>query len=103
MPLWLKMVAAPGYSGPIYRGDTEWQAKEWCYANVDWRRYKDLRLDGDGRATYPTLIPGATFRIWWVIADQPGTLAKDFTVQPGETVDLGQAVVKPGKRGVGGG
>ena len=37
--------------------------------------------DAQGRIAFPALIPGATYRI--------AGLSKEFTVKPGETLDLG--------------
>ena len=50
--------------------------------------------DSQGRITFPALIPGASYR---VSARTKGAQpAKDFTVKPGETVDLGDiAMEKP--------
>jgi hypothetical protein len=67
-------------------------------ANVDGKHYPNgLSTDADGRVILPDLIPGATYRIsdWSTRGDQEkGTqLRKDFTVQPGETVDLGDILV----------
>ena len=49
--------------------------------------------DPDGRITFPALIPGATYRFidyTTVVRGQTGPeLRKEFTVKPGETVDLG--------------
>ncbi len=49
--------------------------------------------DADGRITFPALIPGATYRFIDYTAAVRGEtgpeLRKEFTVKPGETVDLG--------------
>jgi beta-lactamase regulating signal transducer with metallopeptidase domain len=47
-----------------------------------------LRTGADGNATFKALIPGAIYRI----SKFDGQI-KDFTLQPGETVDLGDIVV----------
>jgi hypothetical protein len=51
-----------------------------------------LASDGDGRITLPIPIPGAMYRF----IDRPATrdpigpqVRKEFTVRPGETLDLG--------------
>jgi RNA polymerase sigma factor (sigma-70 family) len=63
-------------------------------ANVDPQHYGDgPRTDAQGRITFPALVPGATYRI--VLFD--GT-AKDFRVEEGQTVELGDLTIKePGK------
>jgi hypothetical protein len=49
------------------------------------------RTDAEGRITLPNLVPGATYRI-----SKFDGKAKDFTVEPGKKLDLGDiAVVKP--------
>ncbi len=57
--------------------------------------------DGQGRLALPALIPGATYRIYDTSARGVAgpRLRKEFTVKPGETLDLGDIVI--GKIGVG--
>ncbi len=54
--------------------------------------------DADGRITLPVLIPGATYRFiddTMAIRDVAGPeIRKEFTVKPGETVDLGDIRVE---------
>ena len=52
-------------------------------------------LDPDGRVTLPCLIPGATYRIIdYTLRRQVGAqVRKEFTVKPGEILDLGDVVV----------
>ncbi len=70
--------------------------------NVDRKHYGNLpRTDAEGRITLISLIPGALYRIIdfsTVNDDKKGIqLRKDFTVKPGETLDLGDIVIeKPG-------
>ena len=57
--------------------------------------------DAQGRLTLPVLIPGATYRfIDYTMAVRGKTgpqLRKEFTVKPGETLDLGDIrIEKPG-------
>ena len=47
-----------------------------------------LKTDPKGDATFKALIPGATYRV-----SQFGGEIKDFRVEPGQTVDLGELVV----------
>jgi protocatechuate 3,4-dioxygenase beta subunit len=49
--------------------------------------------DNQGRITFPVLIPGATYRIYGRTAGgRP--LRKEFTVKPGETLDIGDIVIE---------
>ncbi len=67
--------------------------------NVDPRHHpNDLTTDADGRVTLPALIPGAPYRIgdWSTVnvQDKGYQVRKDFTVKPGETLDLGDILVE---------
>lgn len=61
-------------------------------ANLDRERYRTVRTDKDGRVTFPTLIPGATYRVY--VHNQPVKTQIEFTVQPGEAKDLGELVIR---------
>jgi hypothetical protein len=50
--------------------------------------------DADGRIALPALIPGATYRVSTGPRGVPPSFRKEFTVRPGETVDLGEIVVQ---------
>ncbi len=55
------------------------------------------RTDADGRITLPDLIPGATYRISGSYLNVPtkrDPVYKDFTVKPGETLDLGDIPIE---------
>lgn len=60
-------------------------------ANLDRDRYRKLEVDTDGRVTYPTLIPGAAYRI--TVYNQPVKTEVEFSVKPGEAKDLGDLVI----------
>ena len=56
-----------------------------------------LVSDPDGRLTLPVLIPGATYRITdFTVAREPisSLVRKEFTVKPGETLDLGDILIE---------
>ena len=68
-------------------------------ANVDRKHYWNGPLtDADGRITLPALIPGALYRITDFStvndADKGVQVRKDFTVKPGETLDLGDILIE---------
>src|SRR5262249_12874060 len=44
------------------------------------------RTDSKGKLQFPALVPGLTYRIWW--DSKKGIVYKDFTVKPGEALDL---------------
>ncbi len=53
--------------------------------------------DAQGRITFPALIPGASYRITdrtAVLGPSGPQVRKDFTVKPGETLDLGDIVIE---------
>ena len=71
--------------------------------NVDPKHYRSqgpqgLVTDAEGRITLPDLIPGAPYRIvdWSTanVEDKGVQIRKDFTVKPGETVDLGDILIE---------
>jgi RNA polymerase sigma factor (sigma-70 family) len=66
-------------------------------ANVDRKHYWNMPLtDAEGRITFPSLIPGASYRIidFSTVGDDRGIqVRKDFVVKPGETLDLGEIVI----------
>ncbi len=73
-----------------------------CPTSIRRHYPNDFATDAEGRVVLSALIPGATYRIsdWSTRNDQEkGTqLRKDFTVKPGETLDLGDILVeKPGE------
>ncbi len=56
------------------------------------------RTDADGRITLISLIPGALYRITDFSTVNDATkgiqVRKDFTVKPGETLDLGDILIE---------
>jgi hypothetical protein len=72
---------------------------DWWMVPLDRQRYGSLRTDGEGRITFPTLIPGAPYML--KLHDEPPVGPQqvkekelDFTVQPGQTLDLGEITLK---------
>ncbi|MHC5541555.1 hypothetical protein ACYOEI_25315, partial [Singulisphaera rosea] len=59
--------------------------------NLDRERYYKVKTDQAGRMTFPTLIPGATYRI--SVFNQPVKTEVEFTVKAGEAKDLGDLVI----------
>jgi hypothetical protein len=88
------MVVTPGeFSGIKARKDGTTLADQDNLTSIDTINYaKAPTADGQGRIGFPALIPGATYRI----SDQSTRrtpngpqLRKEFTVKPGETLELG--------------
>ncbi len=62
-------------------------------SNVDRMNYRPgPKTDAQGQVTFPALIPGATYRIV-TAEDGEHVIAKEFSVQSGETIDLGEVPV----------
>jgi len=67
--------------------------------NIDPRHYLNFPpADREGRVTLPNLIPGALYRICdrstEDVPDKGVQARKDFTVKPGETLDLGEILIE---------
>jgi beta-lactamase regulating signal transducer with metallopeptidase domain len=59
--------------------------------NIDGGRYETLKTDGQGQLTFPSLIPGATYR---VMAGEGGwVMKKEFVAEGGKTVDLSEITI----------
>jgi hypothetical protein len=101
----LEFVATPGASqyDRMKPADARPMAESDFIANIDRKHYGNgPRSDAEGRLTMVSLIPGALYRITdfsTVNDDLKGTqVRKDFTVKPGETVDLGDIVIAKPER-----
>jgi hypothetical protein len=92
------MVVAPGppSSGRAAKDGPPF-AEEASLFLLDPVNYGDeLQSDAQGRLNFPALIPGATYRIVDhrpVIDGGEPAIRKEFTVQPGETLDLGDILI----------
>ncbi len=96
-----EIVATPGPSR-YSRNDkdlAELSADSEMVANVDRQHYWDMPpTDAEGRIALGWLIPGALYRITDLSArNDPGrseVIRKEFTVKPGETLDLGDVRIE---------
>jgi beta-lactamase regulating signal transducer with metallopeptidase domain len=91
----LSIVVSPGpFLGDEKRNKKEVSSDQDFVANFDRQHYwHEPTTDAKGRCTFPALIPGATYRIpiFNKLADWD---EKDFTVKPGETLQLPDIAVK---------
>lgn len=74
-------------------GENEW------FCRIDPTNYPPERCVSDalGRVVFPALIPGAKYEIYdeSVMDDEGGgQLRKEFTVKPGETLELGDILIE---------
>jgi hypothetical protein len=95
-PAHLEVVLSPGASwGDILPGNqmtSPLQSDAIHAGNLDTDRYRELKTDANGRMTFPTLIPGATYRI--IVFNQKEKTEIEFSVGPGETKDLGDLKIR---------
>ena len=96
-PNFIVMVVTPGPAfGTTKANPDEPFADEDYLGRID--REKPVVSDGAGRITLPVLIPGATYRFidrTTIKPQQTGaTLRKEFSVNPGETLDLGDILIE---------
>ena len=96
-----EFVATPGPSrySRSKQDQAELTADTEFVANVDRKHYWNGPLTGaDGRIVLPALIPGALYRIidFSTVNDQDKgvQIRKDFTVKPGESLDLGDILIQ---------
>lgn len=61
--------------------------------NLDFEHYGPMTTDAQGWVTYPSLIPGATYRILAGEVNWP--TRKQFVAQAGRTLELGEITVSP--------
>ncbi len=98
--IYFQILMTPGGPavGQIARGESI-AADGAFLPNVDRKHHPNgLAPDADGRITFDALIPGALYRIsdWSTVnvQDKGYQIRKDFTVKPGETLDLGDILVE---------
>jgi len=97
---YIQILMTPGAPrlGFLDRGET--LAADGAFLpNVDSKHHPvELATNAEGRVSLPALIPGALYRISdWSTVNVPGKgyqVRKDFTVKPGETLDLGDILVE---------
>jgi hypothetical protein len=98
----ISMVVTPGeFSGIKARKDGTTLADQDTLTSIDPINYANApATDAQGRIVFPALIPGSPYRIIdQTTARTPDgpRLRKEFTVKPGETLDLGDVLIeKPG-------
>lgn len=92
----LEIVLTPGASfGEALPGldkESPLMADSIHVANLDRERYRNMVTDEEGRFNFPTLIPGAPYRI--SVYNQPVKTQVEFTVKPGEAKDLGDLTIR---------
>jgi protocatechuate 3,4-dioxygenase beta subunit len=95
--VFLEIVITPGVPFTDLSFDNPRPMAETTYMSTfDPKGYSNLHSDANGRVTFPTLIPGATY---WTIGYGANrglfNLKKEFKAEAGKTLDLGDIVVKP--------
>jgi RNA polymerase sigma factor (sigma-70 family) len=98
-PSLISMVVTPGeFSAVKARKVRTTIADEDSLTNIDPINYqKDPASNAEGRIVFPALIPGAKFRIvdrTTIRTPNGPQLRKEFTVKPGETLDLGDLLIE---------
>jgi hypothetical protein len=97
------MTPGPDHNSRSKQDQAKLAADAAFLPNVDPKHYRSqgpqsLATDAEGKITLPALIPGAPYRIVdWSTANDEGKgvqTRKDFTVKPGETVELGDILIE---------
>ena len=97
-PYLIPMLVTPGTSrrSPD-KSDGRLEADQDYLSRIDPTNYGDTPVsDAQGRIVFPALIPGTTYRIDLNAANDEidPRLLTEFTVKPGETLDLGDILIK---------
>ncbi len=97
-PYLVRMLVTPGTSRRIPpNADGRLEADQDYLSRIDPTNYGDTPAsDAQGRIVFPALIPGTTYRIDLnaVNAEIDPRLHTEFSVKPGETLDLGDILIK---------
>jgi hypothetical protein len=94
-PRLIVMVVTPGLPSGVTSPPEQLAAHEDILSRFDPVNYGDAPASGaDGRILFPALIPGASYSVRIGPRNGPPTFRKDFTVKPGETLDLGDILVE---------
>ncbi len=98
-PFLISMLVTPGPDGfSKEAADLDQLSAVGDYlSRVDPDHYHDLVADGQGRVTFPALIPGATYRVTdMTTRDDAGgrKTRKLFVASAGETIDLGDVLIE---------
>jgi hypothetical protein len=98
---YVEFVATPGPNRMSLReqDQTELSADADSIGSIDRTHYAHgLRTDAEGRLTVISLIPGALYRIidfsTNTVPNKGAQIPKEFTVKPGETIDLGDILIE---------
>ena len=89
----LEMIFAERSLGPHNAGSQP-EIERTLFVNLDFEHYDALATDAHGVVTYPTLIPGANYRI--IAGEGNWVTKKEFVAKAGRTLDLGDVTVNPG-------
>jgi hypothetical protein len=88
----VEMIVADRSPGPGDAG-SKLEIEKTLYVNLDYKHYDPLSTDPEGRVTYPSLIPGATYRI--IAGEGSWVTKKQFVAEAGRTLELGDITVNP--------
>ena len=97
----IRMIVTPG--AEWLRGDPAGATRLFMamanLSTIDPINYPEEPIsDAQGRIVFPVLIPGATYRVSdfsMIRSEKPAIhLRREFTVKPGETVDLGDILIE---------
>ncbi len=89
-PGMLTLIITPGpeFGGPENQKNIDLTTSDDEYqVNLDRDRDKDLHTGPDGSVTIVSLVPGATYRF----------RSREFTTEPGKTMDLPDVIIASGK------
>jgi beta-lactamase regulating signal transducer with metallopeptidase domain len=95
-PRMIEMIVTPGV--PAYDADAilrgELAADAVDLSRIDRASYEPgPQTDEQGRITFPALIPGATYRLTGTFGGSR-VVVREFTARPGETISLGEIVIR---------